>query len=88
MGHLMNQAVIVLLWQVAVCWVAQNHVIQEPLQIALQPVLSTMHQLVSQPADSSYVTRWECRVRVVRGWFFFPLYPKLGNVMDSSDAVG
>lgn len=52
-SYLVYQVVIVILLQVAVCWVAKNDVVQEPLQVALQPVLSTMHQLLSQPASSS-----------------------------------
>lgn len=52
MSHLIYQTVVVILLQIAVSGVAKNNVAEEPLQVTLQPVLSAMHQLLSQPINS------------------------------------
>lgn len=52
MSYLIYQIVVVILLQVTVSGVAKNDVVEEPLQVTLQPVLSTMHQLLSQPTNS------------------------------------
>ena len=57
MSYLIYQMVVVILLQVAVSGVAKNDVVQEPLQVALQPVLSAMHQLLSQSANSVCLTK-------------------------------
>ena len=57
MGYLMYQIMVIILLQVAVGRVAKNDVVQEPLQVALQPVLSTMHQLLSQSVDNVKTAR-------------------------------
>ena len=48
--HLLDQDGVVFLLKVAVGGVAQDDIVQEPLQVALQSVLGTMHKLLSQPA--------------------------------------
>lgn len=52
MSHLIYQVVVIILLQVAVGGVPKNDVVQEPLQVALQPVLRPMHQLLGQPVHS------------------------------------
>lgn len=76
----MNQAVVVLLRQVAVCWVAKDDVVQEALQIALQPVLGTMHELVSQPAGGAKSVVGHVQNEQKSEQSDPPLYPEPGNV--------
>lgn len=54
-SHLVYQIMVVILLQVAVGRVAKNDDVQEPLQVALQPIFSTMHQLLSQPVNNAYL---------------------------------
>ena len=46
----MYEVGVVLLLQVALSGLAQNDVVQKPLKIALQSVLSPVHELLSKPA--------------------------------------